>query len=432
MPFEPLPQPSPGKLADAVSRLAGEMLQEVSSDDDRITVNECLEMLTTNPIASAAVEAKVLLGLGLWGDYRHEDQGLQDFIQDNFEHMQGSLSLSVAELLSTAPIGWASSEIAYYLESEAPAGLRLESLMILDPRLYAFRGLRGKIEDVLYRSPSGREVPIPYETKILHIVNKRHLAFGSPTGVPDCRVAAASYRAWKIVINEAILAGQRQATPIIVGKAPAEARVQLLNPAGQPMQDADGNYVTIPATQRLAEALENLNSNGGYISVDTQHEIQALAQQTDGQFFQLLLEYLQRLMLLSFMVPETLLQVGRGGLGNEGLAKIHREIMMAQLRGLLAQIKDQLIEKVVRPLIEWNFGPQESYGFFEEPEEHAEDELELLKAVTDAIAKGTMPATDLAVVNRQRQLAGIPPVEEIATNIMSRSTRYFRDFKEAA
>ena len=260
---------------------------------------------------------------------------------------------------------------------------------------------------------------------MLHVVNKRHLAFGKPTGVPDCRIAVAAYKAWKIIVNEALLAGQRQATPIIVGKAPPDGRVQLVNPSGLPLTDSDGQPQTVPATQALGKALEGINTNGGVIAVDTLHEINALNQQTNGQFFMELLRYFERLILMAFMVPETLFEVGRGGLGNAGLADSHLGVMMAQLRSLVDQIKDQMIEKVVRSLIEWNFGPQESYGQFVEPENKQEDRLALFSAITNAIASGTFSLADIDVVNRHRELAGIPKVEEIASDILSRNSRYF-------
>ena len=136
--FETLPKPAPGRLADAVSQLAGEMLQEVTGDDDRISINECLEMLTANPIASAAVEAKVLLGAGLFGDYQHEDENLQAFVRGNFEGMRGTLGLAIAEVLSVAPIGWAASEVSYYPETEAPAGLRWNLSLFSIPSCTAF------------------------------------------------------------------------------------------------------------------------------------------------------------------------------------------------------------------------------------------------------------------------------------------------------
>lgn len=423
--FEVLPKPAPGRLADAVAKLAGEMLQEISGADDRISVEECLTMLTVNPIVSAAVEAKVLLGMGLWGEYQHEDDELQAFIRSNFEGMHGTIRLAVSEILSVAPIGWAASEITYYLEKQAPAGLRLESIDILDPRLYSFRGKRSRIEDLRYKSPSGKENFIPYQNKVLHVVNKRHLAFGSPTGVPDCRVAVAAYKAWKIIVNEALLAGQRQATPIIVGKAPPEARVNLLTATGRPVVDSDGQPVSIPATTALATVLEGVNTNGGVITVDTLHEVSTLNQQTDGQFFMELLRYFERLILMAFMVPETLFEVGRGGLGNAGLAESHLGVMMAQLRSLTGQIQDQMLEKVVRSLIEWNFGPQESYGKFVEPENRQEDRLALFSAVTNAIASGTFSTADIDVVNRHRELAGIPKVTEIVDSILSKNSRYF-------
>lgn len=416
MSYETLPKPKPGRLADAVARLAGEMLAEISSDDDRITIPQCLEMITTCPPISAAVEAKVLLGISLWGDYTNANEEQQAFVRENFERMDGTFQNSLAEIYSVSPIGWVASEISHQLYGDAPAGLRLQSLQALDPRNYSFRGKRSQIEDVLYQSPSGTESAIDYKTKILHIVNKPYLAFGDPTGVSDCRIAAASWQAWKIVVNEALLAGQRQATPIIVGISP-DTTVPLLDSNGRPLRNSENQEIRIPATAAMATALEGLNSNAGYLSLQEGSSAGVLNAQTNGQFFMELLEYFQRLMLVSFMVPETLFQVGRGGLGNAGLADSHLDVLMRQLEVTTDQIKDQLKEKVVRPLIEWQYGEQESYGEFSKPEHGDENRLGLFTALTQAISSGTMSAADIEVVNRHRGLAGIAPVTEIVANL---------------
>jgi hypothetical protein len=171
------------------------------------------------------------------------------------------------------------------------------------------------------------------------------------------------------------------------------------------------------ATDAMGEALEGLRDNASYLSLVEGSNVQVLNAQTNGQFFMDLLEYFQRLMFMAFMVPETLFQVGRGGLGNAGLAEAHQKIMMRQLRVIGKQTKDQLKEKMIRTLIDQEFGQQADYGDWPEPEQGEENRVELFSAISNAIAQGSLSNADIEVVNRQRTLAGISPVSEIAARI---------------
>ena len=245
-------------------------------------------------------------------------------------------------------------------------------------------------------------------------------------GVADCRLAYAAHKAWKIVINEALIAGQRQATPIIVGKADDNARVPLYDDRGVPLRDALGQIIAVPAPEKLKRELQNINANGGVISTGLTSDIQALNQQTDGRFFMELLSYLDRTMMTAFLVPFTTLEEGVAGLGNAGLAQEQLANMRLMLDNLADQIQDEMTEKVIRPLIEWNFGPQETYGEWHPPQEQDENRIDLLDKLTASYASGLYSSTDEAFLKRHRELAGIAPAPEIVA-AMSSPRRYWQD-----
>ena len=410
-----------GKIADAIARLAQDTMQELYPEDGKGTVDLYWEMITGNPVIGAAVEAKVLFGIRQIGEFQHENPKVQDFIHHNFSQMDGSIKLSVAELYSALPIGWGFSEIA--IREPQDSSYLLESLMLVDHRYHTFEGRKGQIENVIYRPPGGVEKDIPY-SKGIHVVNKPHLARREPYGIADCKAAVAAWKAWKIVINEMLIAGQRQATPILVGKAPKDGFVELLDRNGVPLRRDDGSPAEIKATHALVEKMSKLEKNGGVISVDLDHEIQALQQQTDGQFFMLMLVYLEKLMLRAFLVPETMFSVGEGGLGNAGIAQEHRESFELHLKAIAVQIKEQLIECLIRPLILWEFGEQENYGGFVEPPHDDEDALDLLGKLTQAFQSGVYSTADVDAINRHRELAGIPPIEEVVSSINNRVPTY--------
>ena len=402
-----MPQPIAGKLSAAINELIDDMVRDIGRDD--ITpIHEYLEMLTTSPIIGAALEIIVLLGLGFWGEYIHPDEKIQAFVRQNFQQMNGSMLLSLSELLSVKPLGYATSEWSI---ANKPDGWMLDDIQILHPNYYTFQGTRGQgVTGIKYRA-SGDEIEIPYD-RLCHVVNQRHLSFRRPTGVADCKRAIAAHKAWKIIINEMLVAGQRQAVPIIVGYSEA-GQVPLYGADGRsPLLDADGNPVTLPATKAMLDQLENIE-NRAIVSTDIKNRIEALQQQTDGQFFFQALKMLQQMQLLAFLVPESVLAIS--GAGDSNLNKGHRTTLDSAIRATITQIKEEVLEKVVRPLIAWNFGEKATanLGEFQEPETESDDRVALLSALTNAVENpngtGFLPA-DLDTINRGRTLAGIPSV----------------------
>jgi hypothetical protein len=425
------PATATGKLANAVEQFANDLLQEVGPDDERGTVDEFVDFLTTSPNGGAYADIKLLNLLQRMGEWQHPDRDIQDHIQAQWAQMDGSLHIAYAEMGTAPMVGWASLERA--IRDPQESGYQdgywwLESLQLIPPKRHNFEGSRGKIASVRYYPDNAPDFSIPYE-RIVHVVNRRHVAALTDRpmyGVADCRLAYAAHKAWKIVINEALVAGQRQATPIIVGLADDSSQVPLYDDRGVPLRDANNQIIAVPAPEKLKRELQSLNSNGGVITAGLTSEIQALNQQTDGRFFMELLHYLDRLMARAFLVPFTVLDEGVAGLGNAGLAQEQLNNMRLMLDTIAEQIQDELLEKVIRPLIVWNFGEQETYGSWLPPEEQDQDRIDLLDSLTRGFASGLYSTTDLDFVNRHRELAGIPPTEELAT-ALSKPHRYWRD-----
>ena len=66
--------PLPGKIANAIEALAGEMLTELSvGTDDRGSIEDYIDMLSTNPWACAGSTTKTLNLLQRMGTWTHEN-----------------------------------------------------------------------------------------------------------------------------------------------------------------------------------------------------------------------------------------------------------------------------------------------------------------------------------------------------------------------
>jgi hypothetical protein len=406
-------KPQPGQLQYEVQRFANKLINQAISTDPN-PIDTYMEMLTVNPIAGAGYIVKVLLVLQQLGEYRHPDEKLQDFIRKNFERMTGSFKLSVAELLIAMAIGYSFSEITVRDDGQ---NWVLESILGVDPRRFRFEGKVGKIENCVYYAPGlADSIKIPYD-KGIHIVNSPYLALGrDPYGVGDCRRCVAAWQAWKILIAELVITGQRMATPIIAMKVHTDQTITLLDQYGNPMIDpASGLEIQIPAADRALEELERLE-NRSVLVTDLENQIQVLDQQgaNPGVFFFEALRYLERIMMLGQLIPETALSTGgRSGVGDSGLNEGHLAMLMMGAGQSADQVKESLLERVCRPLIEWNFGIQDIYGEFVSDEEDSADRVALIEAIGSIINTGAFSKQDLAVINRLQQLAGIPQSETL-------------------
>lgn len=402
-------QPQEGLLAPAIHALISDMLTELTRDDTN-PIQEYIEMLETSPIVGPACEVIVLLILARFGEYQHPDEDIQEWMNSNFEQMTGSLQWSVSELAAMKPLGYSCSEWSI---RDNGGEWWLDRICGLDPRKYTFQGKLGAIESLKYQGDKG-DIIIPYD-RVVHTVGRRWLAFGSPQGKAECRMAVAAWKAWKIVMAEALIAAQRQGTGLVVGKAPSDVMVPLFNPDGSPLLDRDGNPIRVPAPQALLNQLENLE-NRTVLATDSANQIDILGQQTTGELFFQLLKILQQYQLLSFLMPESILTAT--GAGDSNLNSGQRTTLGVVIGSTATQIKEAILEGPVRGLITYNFGEeQESWGSFPEPEESDTDAIALFTALDNAVSHGTFSNQDLAVINRMRELSGIPTIAEIAGNL---------------
>lgn len=404
-------QPVEGKLTPVINEFINNYLTEIGPDDPN-AIADYKEMVTTCPPIKAAVKTINLLGVGCVGEYQHDDPELAEWVNKNFDGMRGSLNLSLAQSMSAIFLGWSCSEIALKVEGDQ---WLLDSLLIMDPEYYNFRGTVGEIDDILYHSAYGRDIPVPYD-RVLHIVNNPEFAFNSPFGVSDLRAAAAAWKAWKIVVAELMVGTKRKATGLLHGQYDPEApNVTLLDSDGNPMYGDDGEPVTIHPADELAQALSQADSST-HLVTSTRSQISNIASSEGFNVFFDALRYLHKLMFLALLFPETALEVvGVGeGSGDSNLNKGQMGLLGQSVSNLMHQITDQVIEKVVRPLIVWNFGEQENYGHFAEPPVEADNKIEWFNALVSAMTQGFFLPDNLDVVNKALELAGLPPVEEPA------------------
>jgi len=220
-----------------------------------------------------------------------------------------------------------------------------------------------------------------------------------------------------------VIAAQRQATPLLVGKTDLESSFELVDSLGNVLINQETNLpIRGRSGDRMKIALEQVENQSVIVIDKNIDEIVAIAQQTDGAFFLNVLRFLNSQILMAFLMPETVITTGsQGASGDSNLNQGHGHILDLVVSSFTQQIKERLIEDVCRFLIFNEFGEQESYGQFKEPEEDKTDSVALLGAISGASMSGVLGGNDIEVINRSRDLAGIPPIDQI---LIQQASRY--------
>ena len=103
--------------------------------------------------------------------------------------------------------------------------------------------------------------------------------------------------------------------------------------------------------------------------------------------------------------------------------------MDSQIKSVIFQIRDQMIEKVVKPLLIWNFGITHDFGSFEDDNQLDPESASIrVGNIINAVSANVLKPTDLQVQNTVRNLLGIPTISKEEQFILSQEAlleKYF-------
>lgn len=406
--------PSNGAIASQITRLTQDTIIEITRQADKYTISDFHRMLEVDPTSKACLELKALRATITLGNYTNQDKEAQEWVKGNFDEMSGALSTAVGQLCSSMAIGFAVAEINFTNKSPGRWGeWRLESINILDPTKITFRGSKGKISEVVYNE-GGKKKFIPYR-KVLHVINGFANTFNEPYGSAECRRAFPYFKAKQLMLAELTVAAKNQATGLLTGFADSNDTVRLLDSEGKTKKNPDGSDKIVSAVESLFYQLQNLE-NSNVIVTDLKNRIAPMQLPTGENFFNISLQYLDRQIMKSFGVSALTFDEGSGNaLGNSGLSQNHRSVLDSQIEAIVGQLRDKLIENVIRPLLVANFGIKYSRqlgSFSMQP--YSDPMLILQKGnfLMQAMSSGLIPSSDMSAMNTLREFAGIAPISE--------------------
>lgn len=131
------------------------------------------------------------------------------------------------------------------------------------------------------------------------------------------------------------------------------------NPA-QKVKTSDGRIMTA-----FEQAQEQVNAAGelkGVVSFKGNNLQMIYPPAGIGEGFKKACDYYNRLIMRGLLIPSLLFD--NGDTGSYSLGQEHYKLFDVSLDAILSILTEAILEQLVRPLIDWNFGTQDDYGEF--------------------------------------------------------------------
>jgi hypothetical protein len=177
-------------------------------------------MLALDPVAGFCTAILTLYIISTIGEYDHPSSRIKKSVNRAIGDCSGSWNSQLSLMLSYIWFGASYTELEYKDVTGNRKGLN--RLRTLDPELYDFKVDDGEISKVEFIG-GGETIYISYHFGC-HLVNRVGLSFDHRWGLAQAKAALPFWELHKVLIPVLAIAGQRQATPILVQKTETGAK----------------------------------------------------------------------------------------------------------------------------------------------------------------------------------------------------------------
>ena len=320
------------------------------------------------------------------GEFSHDDRRIKDLVDHCIESVRGTMTEIRKDILRNSfAFGFGVAE--FTIKDEGGVWV-LSSMPVYDPSTISFKMARFPdnsygIGAVMQRSGMGQDIEIPAGKCLI----KTHGNGNSPYGQSLLR---RCYRWWafkRAVPKLWAVALERYGMPLLHGTA-----------------DSEGTG------KKLEEALANINSKA-YVVTNDKCGVQTVGAPGGdiSSGYMAADELCDKKIYRALFLP-SLLGSGENG-GSYSLGQVHLELFNATAVSLAEEYIDCELEQLWRPLIEWNFGPQESYGEFAITDSIPADEKKTLSEMLLNLANAGVVDPD-SDRDWMREVLGLPEPEE--------------------
>uniref|UniRef100_A0A6M3L642 Portal protein n=1 Tax=viral metagenome TaxID=1070528 RepID=A0A6M3L642_9ZZZZ len=306
---------------------------------------------------------------------------------------------SLGKLLYAIPYGFSVIEIVWKIikGGKFSGKVGIKKLKDLDPEHIFFETNKyGDIEKIIQKTGDDKDITIPLEKAIVYTLDKE---FGNHYGTSRLRSVHKNWFVKKVVIKFWNIALERFGMPILVGTVPSK-------------NDLD----------KMLTLLDNVQTRSSIAKTEG-WEIEALETgigKSAGGDYKDALEYHNSQILRGMLVPPLLIS-GKGGGGSYALSNTQFGLFQTMLKGLEIDISNIVEEKIIKPLVIFNYGTQDVYPQFVFEPMTKEDLLNLSKVFALLVKNGVVGNDE----QWMRDMMGVPhrDVAEVTRDTIKDKTK---------
>lgn len=372
-------------------------------------------MLTDDAVGSALDFVRLAI-LASLGEYRHPNKRVEAFVRENLNRMEGNHIQAIGELaLSSLWSGFGLSEIVWKVQDGAlwlqrlanyhPASIHIavDKNGYLDEKGEPMIG--GAQKPGVYQLPlqqAGNYIQLPMNKVCLVTHNKRHNNYYGES------IVRRAYKAWRYkdpILQMWAIALDRYGTPVAYAIVP-----RALTGREIPDSSADGGKRSETIADSALEALGNINHSTGLVVENPEGkenpvQIGTLTTGNNyGSSFESMVQYLDRSIYRSILIPQLLLSDGKGGMNST--AQTHFEVFKLMLSALYAEVVEPFTEQVIGRLIRYNFNETDPGEFPMNAWDPTVAEL-LANNYEKLVTYGMLDPTDVGDLNEVRGRYGL-------------------------
>ena len=258
-------------------------------------------------------------------------QKAAEFVQSNFEQMEGSPSTILMGAMDAFARGWSVQEMVFYKEKGKV------NLAAVHPKDTQYFGLDvdqfGNIKNLNLQIPGITPRNLP-RAKFAVYVNRRNYA--NPKGQSDLDAAYGSWKSKQTLLKAWNVHLEKFAMPTVLGQYEA----------GVPTEEQSS----------ILAALQDLQNNTAIV-YPSEIDIKTLGgDKGPSTGFQEAIEFHNREIARAILGQTLTTDEGRR-VGSLALGKVHLQVMLLQINALRRELADTVMtEQIIRPLVEMNFG----------------------------------------------------------------------------
>ena len=357
-----------------------------------------------DPTVAACLEFVNQSALSRLGEYTHFNAEIQEFIRLNFEWLEGSFFDTCKDLLSCLWAGFAVAEIVTVVRG---GRVWLHSLPLIPCESVVFHICEdedslnyGRVDEVIQNPYRQNEARLPVD-KCLIIRNSYSGGLSNdPYGSSRLSVI---HDAWE----------RKQRALVDWSEVVAKYAAPMVKYKLEDTETLVKNEVTGENEKAYKVAAKQLetwsNKNNGFIYGDG-NDLDFIFPPTISNSFLDFVQYLDRVIMRGLLIPSLLFD--STGAGSYSLGQEHMNLYQQGLTALLSGVTQAIIEQLVRPLIEVNFGEQDDYGYFRIKESVLEQH-EWAKLLNQIKETGAISAENIHDLNYMRMKLGLEPVSSV-------------------